>query len=240
MADKGWIKLHRKLLDCWIWKEKPFDKGRAWIDLILLAMHHDTEIVEDGKPYPVNRGSYYFSILKLADRWGWSRNKVKRFLDVLEHENMLYTTRTNKGTLLTIVNYELYQAKDNDSEPTLEPTNEPTIEPADEPQNKNIKNLNNIKNNISMCEINDFFERVWKLYPLKKGKSKVSMTTKKKLFSIGYDRLSKAIQKYIDYVDSVEWLHYQNGVTFFNGTYNDYLDDETEEDVTPAQDSKWQ
>lgn len=72
----------------------------------------------------------------------------------------------------------------------------------------------------------ELFEQLWKLYPLKKGKSKVSMTTKKKLLAIGYDRMSKAIQKYIDYVESVQWLNYQNGVTFFNGTYNDYLDDE--------------
>ena len=83
----------------------------------------------------------------------------------------------------------------------------------------------------------ELFEQLWLLYPLKKGKSKVSMTTKKKLLAIGYDRLSKAIQKYIDYVESVEWLHYQNGVTFFNGTYNDYIDDETETGEPPAVDN---
>ena len=30
------------------------------------------------------------SVLKLSDRWGWSRNKVMRFLDVLENEDGLY------------------------------------------------------------------------------------------------------------------------------------------------------
>lgn len=147
MAEKGWIKLHRKVLDCWIWNDKPYDKARAWIDLLLLAMHHDKKIMSDDKVVIVPRGCYITSVLKLSDRWGWSRNKVKRFLDVLETEHMLKTERTNSGTLVTIVNYEVYQVQEQEDEPTREPTNEPPSEPPDEPQNKNIKNVKN-KNNI--------------------------------------------------------------------------------------------
>lgn len=141
MANVGWIKLHRKIQECWIWQEKPFDKGRAWVDLILSAMHKDKKLLIDNEIIVIERGTFMTSILKLSERWGWSRNKVMRFLDVLESEQMLNTKRTPKGTLVTIIKYEDYQF----DETTHETPNETT----DEPQKKNIKNIkknNNINN----------------------------------------------------------------------------------------------
>lgn len=144
MADnKGWIKVHRKIFDCWVWKDKPYDKARAWIDLLLLAMHHDTKTISDNKVIDIPRGSYMTSILKLSERWGWSKGKTKRFINELESDSMLTTIRTNTGTLVTIVNYEVYQPLDDDSRPTNEPTDEPTNEPTDEPHNKELKNIKN-------------------------------------------------------------------------------------------------
>lgn len=156
MPEKGWIKLHRKILDCWIWQDKPYDKARAWVDLLLLAMHHDKKILIDEKIVVISRGSFLTSIVKLSDRWGWSRNKVSRYLQLLENEQMLNTKRTPKGTLVTIVKYENYQVFDLEDESTHGATygtsvgtaHETPSEAADESQNKNIKNYKNEKNNI--------------------------------------------------------------------------------------------
>ena len=150
----GWIKLHRKLQDCWIWQEKPFDKGRAWVDLLLSAMHHDKKLLIDNEIVIISRGSFMTSVVKLSERWGWSRNKVFRFLKLLEDEQMLTTERTPKGTLISIVKYEDYQvletADGTPLETTVESTNETSIrtplETADGTQNKNIKNDKNEKN----------------------------------------------------------------------------------------------
>ena len=156
--SNGWIKLHRKILDCFIWQDKPYDKARAWIDLLLIAMHHDKKMLIDDEVVMIQRGSFMTSIVKLADRWGWSRNKVVRYLDMLESEHMLNTKRTPKGTLITIVKYDDYQLSDMSCESTNESTNETTnetpnestdgatYESADESQNKNIKNNKNVKN----------------------------------------------------------------------------------------------
>ena len=160
--SNGWIKLHRKILDCFIWQDKPYDKARAWIDLLLIAMHHDKKMLIDDEVVMIKRGSFMTSIVKLADRWGWSRNKVVRYLDMLESEQMLNTKRTPKGTLITIVKYDDYQLIDMSCESTNESTNESTdgatnetpnestdgatYESADESQNKNIKNNKNVKN----------------------------------------------------------------------------------------------
>lgn len=156
--SNGWIKLHRKILDCFIWQDKPYDKARAWIDLLLLAMHHDKKMLIDDEIVIIRRGEFMTSIVKLADRWGWSRNKVMRYLDMLESEHMLNTKRTPKGTLVSIIKYDVYQLGDIGNETPYETTNGTTDETpngttdgttddtTDETQNKNIKNVKNEKN----------------------------------------------------------------------------------------------
>lgn len=92
----------------------------------------------------------------------------------------------------------------------------------------------NIKNNMCKADACALFEKLWKLYPLKKGKSRISDTQKTKLFKIGFDEMSRAIDRYKQYVDSVDYLQYQNGSTFFNSGYVDYLD----ANYTPGKPSK--
>ena len=164
----GWIKLHRQIQECFLWRIKePFDKRSAWIDLLLLMEHQNKNLMIDGKIETIKRGSYMLSIEKLCDRWMWSRNKVKRYLDVLEREHMIVTRRTNKGTLVSVVNYCVYQNQDKQVEPPLEPTDELALELAleppdglpDEPQIKNIRNKEDkniyIVSNDTICQTQD-------------------------------------------------------------------------------------
>lgn len=66
----GWIKLHRKLQDCWIWQEnEPFDKRSAWVDLLLSANHSDKKILFNGELIIVKRGQVLTSIRKLSAKW---------------------------------------------------------------------------------------------------------------------------------------------------------------------------
>ena len=168
----GWIKLHRQIQECFLWRIKePFDKRSAWIDLLLLMEHQNKNLMIDGKIETIKRGSYMLSIEKLCDRWMWSRNKVKRYLDVLEREHMIVTRRTNKGTLVSVVNYCIYQNQDKQGEPPHEPPHEPPLEPTDElalglalepphePQIKNIRNKEDkniyIVSNDTICQTQD-------------------------------------------------------------------------------------
>ena len=110
----------------------------------------------------------------------------------------------------------------------------PTAESKDT-NNKSINNKSiNNKNNkqcasdnapkVSKAAINDFFESIWKLYPNKKGKGQVSDSKKKALYDIGYDELSRAIERYKAGLAQDEWRKLQYGSTFFNSGYIDYLD----------------
>lgn len=142
----GWIKLHRKLQECFLWVDKePYDRRSAWIDLLLSANHEEKKLMFDGKPIIVNRGDKLTSILALSDRWHWSRHKVSDFLNVLENEQMITQKRDNKKTLITIVNYGIYQ--DIEEEKGHQKDIKRTSEGHQKDTNKNIKNDKNEKNN---------------------------------------------------------------------------------------------
>lgn len=223
MGKEGWIKLHRKIQDCFLWDDKPYDKARAWIDLLLSAMHNDKKMLIDGKAVTVRQGSFMTSILKLADKWGWNRKTVRSYLKMLENEQMITTNRTSKGTTVTIVNYEKYQL-DGTTDGTTERTAERTTERT---QKKNIKNDKECKEINTMCkaEALALFERLWELYPVKKGKGQISLAARQRLLKVGYDEMARAIDRYKTELEKdSDWRKPQNGSTFFNSGYVDYLD----------------
>ena len=84
----------------------------------------------------------------------------------------------------------------------------------------------------SKADVDSFFESIWNLYPVKKGKGQVSETKRKALFKIGYDQMERAINRYLtELKKDASWRKPQNGSTFFNSGYVDYLD----ENFTPDQ-----
>ena len=97
--------VNRALQNHWLWQEKPFSKGQAWIDLLMLASYEDGERVFRGKVVPYKAGEVHCSKLYLADRWGWERKKVDRFLKLLSQEKMITENATTHGTTITVENY---------------------------------------------------------------------------------------------------------------------------------------
>lgn len=91
----------------------------------------------------------------------------------------------------------------------------------------NIHSLNNKNNNTLGHPEDDNFERLWKLYPKKKGKGQVSRTQKKKLYRIGFEVLSTCIERYSkEFTEGGKDMQYMMyGSTFFNSGYIDYLDE---------------
>lgn len=84
------------------------------------------------------------------------------------------------------------------------------------------------KPNSHKKEANDLFERIWKLYPKKIGKGQVSDTQKLKLLKIGYEEIERAVKRCCQYNKDRDIQYWQNGSTFFNSGYIDFLDDNYE------------
>lgn len=145
---QGYIKLHRSILDNTIFKCKPFSKGQAWITLLLLTNHKEGYInVKNGELIKIERGECGYSELALADLFGWSRGKVKRFLELLKSEKMIHQKIVANRTIISIINYDNYQ---ND---TVNSTVNGHLTVHQTDINNNDKNDNNEKNDNT--HIND-------------------------------------------------------------------------------------
>lgn len=110
-----------------------------------------------------------------------------------------------------------------------------------------------VTQNIDL-EADKLFNSVWKLYPKKRGKGGVSPTQKRKLLKVGYDELSRCVDRYKKDTEGIDMKFVKNGSTFFNSGYIDYLDENWEQshdDSTPvvgeimtysqrAESSEWQ
>ena len=110
--------------------------------------------------------------------------------------------------------------------------------------NNNTNNNNRDINNLHSCSesleetpeetAEEFFERAWQYYPNKRGKGQVSEKSKERLMSHGWDNVKRAIDRYLEDLKKDEWRQAQNGSTFFNTGYIDYLD----ENYTPPMNPK--
>lgn len=108
MAGEGWIKLHRSIRKHWIWEDAQ--KLKWWLDILLQANHQDSKVLLGERLIIIERGSFHTSEIKLAERWNVNRKTVRKFLDLLQKDNMIFIEKSRQmGTTIKISNYEGYQ-----------------------------------------------------------------------------------------------------------------------------------
>lgn len=150
MTKRGWISLHRKVQSHWLWDDKPFSKGQAWIDMLLLANHSDKKFLLGNELVEVKSGSFITSELKLMDRWGWGKAKTRNFLKLLENDGMIVKISDRKKTTINIVNYSDYTVLKTTDRPQADHEQTASRPPAD--TNNNYNNDNNDYNNVVVGE----------------------------------------------------------------------------------------
>jgi hypothetical protein len=149
--NHGYIKLHRRLRDNPLWKDKPFTRGQAWIDLLLRANHKDNEVLFRNDIVKIERGELFVTERELAGAWGWGRTRVKTFLKLLENRTMIERKINPKANHITILNYSKYQGSRTKNEP--QPNQKRTTAEPQPCLNNNVKNVKNNKNNTIYCSI---------------------------------------------------------------------------------------
>lgn len=108
-ADYGYIRLHRCIRDNGIVWEERASRLQAWLDLLMLANFEDKTWVNGYQNVDIKRGCFVSSFPRLGQRWGWDKRTVKRFLELLQNENMVKLKVNNHGITVNIVNYCKYQ-----------------------------------------------------------------------------------------------------------------------------------
>lgn len=132
----GWIKLHRSIVDHWLYTEKrTFSKFEAWNDILLMVNFTDAKAIIKGKLYDVKRGQSIMSLDSWGKRWNWDKSRVRRFMNSLQKDNMIVLQGDNITTRLTVCKYETYQGErhTNDTQTTHKRTsNEHQTTPIEE------------------------------------------------------------------------------------------------------------
>lgn len=191
---KGWIKLHRRVLKHWVFQDAEYFK--FWIYLLLDVNHEDKKMLWNKNLIEVKRGEKITSLKKLAEEFNCSREKVRRFLNLLETDSMITTVSNTKYTQITILNYDSYQVKEHADNTPI--TRRKNAEKTRTDTNKNVKNVKNV-NNILLSELKDsdfenslYFEVTLSFWELFKN----NLTEK----NISTSRLEKAKGGWVNHV----------------------------------------
>jgi DNA replication protein DnaD len=190
--ERGFLKLYRCIQDSSIWQDRPFDRARAWIDLLLIANHKTSTVRKRGIKITIERGQVGWSERQLSDRWGWSRGKVRRFLDELEVEQQIEQQNgpqnINVTSLITITNYDIYQTDGPQNGPQNGPQTVPQTDRkqyhGEECKEVKTKNLSAFENAVETFLTKkkrkltgkryETFEKFWTAFGYKRGKAEAA------------------------------------------------------------------
>ncbi len=153
MADGGWIKLYRKVLDDHLWQlSNPVQKV-IMITLLLMANHAAKDWEWSGRKFIVQPGQFITSLDSIQARAGSgvTTQNVRTSLRRFEKMGFLTNQSTKTGRLITIVNWGKYQSPDDEANKA---TNRQLTDDQQRPNkeltpNKNVKNEKNEKKDLT-------------------------------------------------------------------------------------------
>lgn len=129
--NNGYVALHRKILD-WEWF-KDNNMFKLFVYLVLKANHED----QRWNGVVIKRGQLVTGRLKLSQETGISQRTLRTCINRLKSTSELSVKTTNKFSLITIVNYDLYQ------------DNRPAKRPATRHSTDQQPTTNNNDNNVN-------------------------------------------------------------------------------------------
>lgn len=237
----GHIKFYRKFLD-WGWYQDINTKV-LFIHMLLKANWKDGTFMGTTVP----RGSFVSSIKSLAYETGLTEREIRTGISHLKMTGEVTSKATNKYSVFTIKNYDLYQSDDrqDDTQATGERHSNDKRTTTIEERNKEKKKEGNKKENtlkgvkekepVKGQHKNDCvgFEQLWQAYPRKKEKAAAYKAYKARL-SDGFseDELETAVKRYAAECVRLhtEERYIKHAATFFgpNTPFADYLKDRQE------------
>lgn len=171
---KGFILLHRSIVDHWIWQDSI--KLKWWLDILIQCNHSPQQVNIGYQLLLCERGQSLFSLGTWASRWRVDINTVRRFFKLLQDDKMIITENLSKTTRLTVCNYDAYndfqqvkekqkKSKSNEGEKPENSDRQQTIHDNALPiHDKSIDNINTV-----LPVINFSFDEFWNLYDKKVG-----------------------------------------------------------------------
>jgi hypothetical protein len=95
------------MVNHWVFEDAMVFK--IWMYILFMANYEDKKIMFAGTLTTIKRGQYMTSVRKIARAVHSSEKKVRHTLEALKMDNMVVLEGRARGTLITIVNYGVYQ-----------------------------------------------------------------------------------------------------------------------------------
>jgi hypothetical protein len=111
MEKDGWILLHRKLTDHWLWENDKYLK--RWLTILMFVNHKPAKFNVGNALHICEPGSSYRSLEEWGRLFRTNKRNVKNFFSLLQGDVMISCQILGKGNqrkhLLSVVNWEHYQ-----------------------------------------------------------------------------------------------------------------------------------
>lgn len=161
----GWIRLHRQLIENGWMQDHPV--FILMIYCLLKAAYEPTEIPFRGDRIGVKKGQLIFGRLRAVEETGLTSQNIRTALKKLEKYEFLTIRSTNRYSLITICNWETYQTREDNDQPTDQPASNQQVtsnQPASQPQtiSKEVKERKKKEDKL--------FNEFWQKYPRREGK----------------------------------------------------------------------
>ncbi len=193
----GYVKIWRALLDHPVFRD---DAERvAWLRLICQAAWKPRRIRYKDRELHFERGQLAFSERDFAQKMGWSRARVRRFLEKLKNRSMIRPSSAQQLRIITICNYDQYQEKRFGSGPATGPEAaqvRPTEQEGEESKNLRKKDLSSKRGSDA---IDSMFDSWWSDCPKKIGKGQA-----RRAFKAALRKVDVVHPDELDYVGYVE------------------------------------
>lgn len=142
--NQGFIKIFRKIID-WEWFRKP--NTRLVFEYFLYKANYEDKM---WKGIEIKRGQLITSLQNIANDNGITIRQTRTAINDLQSTNNITVKTTNKYSIITVVNYDLYQTKEEKS--TYRTTNKLSqTRQANDIQDDNNIRIKEIKNKRSVC-----------------------------------------------------------------------------------------
>lgn len=147
--NQGYIKLYRKVMDSFVWANPNLLK--LWLLLLMKASHDGRKFLFNGQEIALTSGQLVTGAHALASELneGASRDnqvswrQVWRWVKKFENEEMLTIKSNSKYSVISINNWDEYQANDKPVSIGRQSNDKPVSTNKNEKNDKNEKNLNN-------------------------------------------------------------------------------------------------
>lgn len=105
--QSGWIALPRDIEKSWIWADAR--RFKMWLHLVFSAKWEESITIISGSSITLKRGQLAASTRELMKQWGCCCEMATSFLRNLESSGMIKRENCKKFSILTIVDYDMYQ-----------------------------------------------------------------------------------------------------------------------------------